>query len=83
MNAAARSIVGLSRSAHVSTILADLHLLKALERIRFKLAIITCRCLHGTAQKVWNCLPVSVKVATSLMAFRRQLEANLSKQSIM
>jgi hypothetical protein len=42
--------VGLSRSAHVSAILADLHWLKAPERIRFKLAVITYhRCLHGAA----------------------------------
>jgi protein-tyrosine phosphatase len=37
MNAAARTIVGLSRSAHVSAILADLHWLKVPERIKFKL----------------------------------------------
>jgi hypothetical protein len=49
MNAAARTIVGLSRSAYVSAILADLYWLKMPERIRCKLAVITHHCFHGTA----------------------------------
>jgi hypothetical protein len=39
----------LGASAHASAILADLHWLKAPERIRFKLAVITYHCLRGTA----------------------------------
>jgi hypothetical protein len=38
----------LSRSAHVSAILTDSHWLTAPERIGFKLAVITNRCLHAT-----------------------------------
>jgi hypothetical protein len=51
LNAAARSIAGLPRSAHISTSLAGLHWLRAAERVKFKLATLTYRCLHGTAPR--------------------------------
>ena len=34
---------------HISQTLADLHWLRAPERIAFKMAVLTYRCLHGTA----------------------------------
>ena len=49
MNAAARSIVGIRRSDHITPVLVNLHWLKAPERIKFKLAVLTYRCLHGIA----------------------------------
>jgi len=49
MNAAARSIVGIKRSEHITPILAILHWLKVSERIKFKLAVLSYRCLHGAA----------------------------------
>jgi hypothetical protein len=49
MNAAARSIAGLRRYEHITTTLADLHWLRASERIDFKLATLTYRCLYGSA----------------------------------
>ena len=49
LNASARSIAGLRRSDHITSTLADLHWLRASERITFKLATLTYRCLHGTA----------------------------------
>src|SRR5258706_10228418 len=49
MNAAARSIVGIQRSEHITPILASLHGLKVSERIKFKLAVLSYRCLHGVA----------------------------------
>jgi hypothetical protein len=51
LNAAARTITGLPRSAHISTTLAGLHWLRAAERIEFKLATLMFRCLHGTAPR--------------------------------
>jgi ribonuclease P/MRP protein subunit RPP40 len=51
LNAAARTITGLPRSAHISTTLAGLHWLRAAERIKFKLATLMFRCLHGTAPR--------------------------------
>jgi hypothetical protein len=49
MNAAARSIIGIRRSEHITSTLANLHWLKVSERIKFKLAVLTYRCLHGAA----------------------------------
>jgi hypothetical protein len=49
MNAAARSIAGLRRSEHITTTLADPLWLRASERIDFKLATLTYRCLYGAA----------------------------------
>ena len=49
VNAAARSIAGLRRSARITDTLASFHLLRASERIQFKLAVIVYRSLHGTA----------------------------------
>jgi len=52
LNAAARParvISGLPRLAHISTTLANLHWLRAAERIMFKLATLTYRCRQGSA----------------------------------
>ena len=49
INAAARSIAGLCRSKHITDALASFHWLRAPERIKFKLAVIVYRALHGTA----------------------------------
>jgi hypothetical protein len=49
LDASARSIVGLHRSDHTTDTL--LHWLRALERIKFKLAILVYRSLHGTAPR--------------------------------
>ena len=51
MNAAARSIVGIKRSEHITPILASLHWLKVSERIKFKLAVLSYRCLYGVVQR--------------------------------
>jgi len=48
MNAAARMICSTSRYSHITSILRQLHLLKARERIDFKLAVLVYKCLHGT-----------------------------------
>ena len=49
LNAAAWSIAGLRRSEHITDALASFHWLRAPERIKFKLAVIVYRPLHGTA----------------------------------
>jgi len=49
LNASARSIAGLRRSAHITDALASFHWLRAAERIKFKLAVIVYRALHSTA----------------------------------
>jgi hypothetical protein len=55
MNAAVRSIAGLRRSEHITKALAGLHWLRASERIDFKLATVTCHCLHGAAPSYLLC----------------------------
>ena len=47
LNEAARSIAGLRRSEHITDALASFHWLRAPERIKFKLAVIVYRALHG------------------------------------
>ena len=47
LNAAARSIAGLRRSDHITDTLASFHLLKALERVQYKLATIVYRSLNS------------------------------------
>ena len=49
INAAAWSIAGLRRSEHITDTLASFHWLRAPERIKFKLAVLVYRALHGTA----------------------------------
>ena len=51
MNAAARSIIGIRRSEHITSTLANLHWLNVSENITFKLAVLTYRCLHGAAPR--------------------------------
>jgi len=48
LNAAARIISGLPRSAHISTLLANLHWLRSAERIKFKLATLTFSYIQGS-----------------------------------
>lgn len=48
-NAAARLIHNLSRRDHVTDSLICLHWLRVSERIRFKIAVLVYRCLHGSA----------------------------------
>lgn len=49
MNAGARLIFKTRRHDHVSGLLAELHWLRAPERITFKTAMLTYKSLHGTA----------------------------------
>jgi len=49
LKAAARAIAGLRRSGHITDVLTSFHWLRALERIKFKLAVIVYQALHGTA----------------------------------
>jgi len=49
MNSAARLVFSSSRFDHITPLLRQLHWLRALERIKFKLAVLVYKCLHGTA----------------------------------
>jgi len=49
INVAARSISGLRLSKYITDALASFHGLRTPERIKFKLAVIVYRALHGTA----------------------------------
>jgi len=57
LNASARSIAGLRRSAHITDPLASFHWLRAAEQIKFKLAIIVYRALHNTAPQYLSDMP--------------------------
>ena len=48
-NAAARSIADLRRSENITDAVASFHWLRVPERIKFKLAVLVYRALHGTA----------------------------------
>ena len=49
MNAAARLVFSASRYDHITTLLRQLHWLKAPERVEFKLAILVYKCRQRTA----------------------------------
>jgi len=51
LNAAARSIAGLRRSAYITDTPTSFHWLRAPEQIKFKPADIVYRALHGTAPR--------------------------------
>ena len=49
MNSAARLVFASLRYDHVSPLLRQLHWMKAVERIDFKLALLVYKCQHGAA----------------------------------
>ena len=53
-NAAARLIFNLRRSEHISDALINLHWLRIPERIRFKMAVLVYRALHGLSPSYLN-----------------------------
>jgi len=63
LNAAARLIHRSSWYEHVTPMLRDLHWLRSPERIDFKLAVLTCRCLHGLAPRYLSDYIQSVAVS--------------------
>jgi len=48
-NAAARLVFSARKSEHLTPLLGELHWLKVLERIQFRLCVLAYRCLNGTA----------------------------------
>ena len=48
-NSAVRLVFSSSRYDHITPLLHQLHWLRALERIEFKLAVLVYKCLHGPA----------------------------------
>jgi hypothetical protein len=48
-NAAARLVFGIRRSEHITDALIDLHWLRVAERIRFKVAVMVFKSLHGSS----------------------------------
>jgi len=49
LNAAARLVFSARRSERITPLLGELHWLRVLERVTFRLCVLACRCLHGTA----------------------------------
>jgi len=77
LNAAARLIHRSSRYEHVTPMLRDLHWLRSPERIDFKLAVLTYRCLHGLAPRYLSDYILSVAVSN-----RRRLRSSSSSQLV-
>jgi hypothetical protein len=65
MNAAARLIFHASRHDHITPLLRRLHWLRAPERITYKLAVLTFRCLHGLAPEYLSAGLVPVAAVSS------------------
>jgi len=55
MNAAARLVCSARKFEHITPLLRDLHRLRVPQRIKFKLAVLAFRCLHGTALPYLSC----------------------------
>ena len=49
INASARLVSGARRNDHITPVLCDLHWLQVSERINYKVAVLTFKCLSGTA----------------------------------
>ena len=70
LNAAARFVFRQRRFDHVTPALIDLHWLRVLERVRFKVATMIYRCLHVLApQYLTAALHRTVEVATPDVGF--------------
>ena len=78
LNAAARSVAGLRRSDHITDTLASFRWLRAPERIKFKLAVIVYRSIHGTAPRYMSDLLHCVSDITS----RRRLRWSTSSELV-
>ena len=78
LNAAARSIADLRRSAHITDTLASFHWLRATERVKFKLAVIVYRAFHGTAQPRY--LTDVLRPVADMPSRRRRLRSSTSSQ---
>jgi hypothetical protein len=50
-NAAARLVFGIRRSEHISDALINMHWLRVTERIRFKIAVMVYKSLHGSSPR--------------------------------
>jgi hypothetical protein len=59
LNAAARLVYNLKRSEHITDALISLHWLRALERIKYKVAVLTYKVLHGSAPRYLERLTAS------------------------
>jgi len=77
LNAAVRLIHRSSRYEHVTPMLRDLHWLRSPERIDFKLAVLTYRCLHGLAPRYLSDYIQSVADSN-----RRRLRSSSSSQLV-
>ena len=66
-NAAARFITGARRFERITPVLRDLHWLPVRQRIKFKTAVLVCKCLHGMAPPYLTsyCTPVSARTGRS------------------
>jgi hypothetical protein len=77
MNAAARLIFHTSRHDHITPLLRRLHWLRAPERITYKLAVLTFRCLHGLAPEYLSASLVPVAAVPSRLRLRSASSASL------
>ena len=71
INAAARLTVGAQHYDHISPLLVDLHRLRMVERIQYKLCVLVYRCLHGSAP----CYLQQTVCPVASMESRRRLHA--------
>jgi len=53
LNAAARLVFSVRRSEHIAPLLRELHWLWVLERITFRLCVLTHRCLNGSSEMTY------------------------------
>jgi len=77
LNAAARLVFGTANSEHVTPLLRDLHMLRAPERIDYKLAVLVYRCLHGLAPPYLACNLCRVSDVESRQRLRSSATAQL------
>jgi len=71
LNSASRLIHRSSRYEHVTPMLRDLHCLRSPERIDFKLAVLTYRCLHGLVPRYLSIIPRASLIPAAAVSGRR------------
>ena len=72
-NSAARLLTGSRKHAHITPVLRDLHRLPVHERIRFKILLLTLKCLNQLAPSHLSDLLIHYRPSRTLRSSDREL----------
>ena len=82
-NSAARVICGVAKFDHISDTRHELHWLPITQRIDFKIALVTFKCIHGNAPKyLKELLTIQSNVRTNLRSDKSGLLLHVPKSNL-